>query len=128
MSSPFAARYGIVFPMQKTSLICLAGLLCGCSLFSPMHIRTGTYHLTGINDGGAEYSTDVLEGKGEKVELILNSDGTGTMYAYDDELTVAWDEDTITVDGIEESYEYEKGILRLVDDSSVLTFEKYKKK
>ncbi len=104
----------------KTILCAL--LLCAAAC-TPRTIA-GDYRLTNMTSNGREYKDDlqVMETMGLSASMHLDEDGTGTVQLFQETYVVSWNDKTIRMDGIDNTYTVKNGVLVMNRGEDSLTF------
>ena len=87
----------------------------------------GTYTLSSMEEGGEEVPQDdlnMLAEMGLKVTMEVKEDGTGAIDLFGEMLEFTWDDNYITVDDQQQSYEFDGTNFSMTNDDIKMTFTK----
>lgn len=101
--------------------------LVGCGNGGSKASPAGTYTLTAMTENGEPLSQedlDMLSSLGLSVSLIMNEDGTGSIQLFGEEKAFTWKGTTLTMDGVDQEFEFDGTTIIIKDEGSELTFTK----
>lgn len=109
--------------------------LTGCSLAEnskeeknkELKEMVGKYEIVEMTTGGETYTEDelsALKTLGYTIELELKEDGTGYFSAYGLKQDITYDEDSMTIEGVDTPYTRSGSKITFEQDDSKLVFDK----